>query len=172
MSTMVSQITIVSIVCSAVCSAGVQRKHQSSASLAFVRGIHWWLAKGPVTRKMLTSHLMSSWDCVAETISRNSICWIWTGGDFKVSNVTNRNCIFIVFRTQTLFYAGNLSIRSFYSIGYSSFDTPIHTTRVCHESLSACMAVIEWGHTANTFRRHLWMRIFSAHFYSTSKGWI
>ena len=33
-----------------------QRKHQSSASLAFVRGIHWWPLdsphKGPVTRKM------------------------------------------------------------------------------------------------------------------------
>ena len=33
-----------------------QRKHQSSASLAFVRGIRWWPVnsphKGPVTRKM------------------------------------------------------------------------------------------------------------------------
>ena len=33
-----------------------QRKHQSSASLAFERGIHWWLVdsppKGPVMRKM------------------------------------------------------------------------------------------------------------------------
>ena len=33
-----------------------QRKHQSSASLAFVRGIHWWPVnsphKGRVTRKM------------------------------------------------------------------------------------------------------------------------
>ena len=40
MSTMASQITGVSIVCSAVCSGAHQRKHQSSASLAFVRGIH------------------------------------------------------------------------------------------------------------------------------------
>ena len=33
-----------------------QRKHQNSASMAFVRGIHWWQVnsphKGPVTRKM------------------------------------------------------------------------------------------------------------------------
>ena len=40
MSVMVSQITGVSIVCSNVCSGVDQRKHQSSASLAFERGIH------------------------------------------------------------------------------------------------------------------------------------
>ena len=52
-----SQITGVSIVYSAVCSGGDQRKHQSSASLAFVRGISRWPVnsphKGPSTRKML-----------------------------------------------------------------------------------------------------------------------
>ena len=36
----VSQITSVSIVCSAVCSGAHQRKHRSFALLAFVRGIH------------------------------------------------------------------------------------------------------------------------------------
>ena len=58
MSTMASQITGVSIVYSTVCSGADQRKHQSSASLAFVRGIHRWLVnspyKGPVTHKMFT----------------------------------------------------------------------------------------------------------------------
>ena len=56
MSTMTSHITSVSIVYSAVCSDPDQRKHQSSASLAFARGIHRWPVnsphKGPVTRKM------------------------------------------------------------------------------------------------------------------------
>ena len=56
MSAMASQITGVSILCSTVCSGAVQRNHQSSASLAFMRGIHQWLMdsshKGPVTRKM------------------------------------------------------------------------------------------------------------------------
>ena len=56
MSAMASQITGVSIVYSTVCSGAVQRKHQSSASLAFVRGIHRWPVnsphKGPVTRIM------------------------------------------------------------------------------------------------------------------------
>ena len=40
MSLMVSQITGVPIVCSTVCSGANQRRHQSSVSLAFVRGIH------------------------------------------------------------------------------------------------------------------------------------
>ena len=38
---MVSQINGISIVCSTVSSGPDQRKHQSSASLAFVRGTHW-----------------------------------------------------------------------------------------------------------------------------------
>ena len=57
MSTMASQITGVSIVCTAVYSGVDQRKHQSSVSLAFVRGIHRSPVnsphKGSVTRKML-----------------------------------------------------------------------------------------------------------------------
>ena len=56
MSTMASQITSVSIVYSTVCSGPDQRKHQSSASLAFVREIHrWWVNsphKWPVTPKL------------------------------------------------------------------------------------------------------------------------
>ena len=40
MSTMASQITGLTIVCSTVCLSENQRKPRSSASLAFVRGIH------------------------------------------------------------------------------------------------------------------------------------
>ena len=51
-----SQITSVSIVNSTLCSGADQRKHQSSASLAFVRGIHRSPVnsphKGPVMRRM------------------------------------------------------------------------------------------------------------------------
>ena len=39
-SAMASQITGVSGVCSTICSGADQQKHQSPASLAFVRGIH------------------------------------------------------------------------------------------------------------------------------------
>ena len=56
MSAMASQITSLTIVYSTVYSGADQRKHQSSASLAFVRGIHRWPVnsphKGPVTWKM------------------------------------------------------------------------------------------------------------------------
>ena len=56
MSAMASQITSVTIVYSTVYSSVDQRKHQSSVSLAFVRGIHRWPVnsphKGPITRKM------------------------------------------------------------------------------------------------------------------------
>ena len=56
MSTMASQITSLTIVCSTVYSGANPRKHQSSASLAFVWGIHRWPVnsphKGPVTRNM------------------------------------------------------------------------------------------------------------------------
>ena len=56
MGTMASLITSLAIVYSIVYSGADQRKHQSSASLAFVRGIHRWPVnsphKGQVTRKM------------------------------------------------------------------------------------------------------------------------
>ena len=56
MTTMASQITSLTVVYSNVYSDADQRKHQSSASLAFVRGIHRGPVnsphKGPVTRKM------------------------------------------------------------------------------------------------------------------------
>ena len=57
MGAIASQITSLTIVYSAVYSDADQRAHQSSASLAFVWGIHRWPLnsphKGPVTRKML-----------------------------------------------------------------------------------------------------------------------
>ena len=52
-----SPITSLAIVYSTVYSGADQRKHQSSASLAFVRGIHRWPVnsphKWPVTRKII-----------------------------------------------------------------------------------------------------------------------
>ena len=70
MSVMGSQITSLTIVYSTVYSGADQRKHQSSASLSFVWGIHRGLVnsphKGPVVRKMFPFDdvimLFSSWD--------------------------------------------------------------------------------------------------------------
>ena len=58
MDTMASQITSLTIVYSTIYSVVEQRKHQSPASLAFVRAIHRWPLspphKGPVTRKIFS----------------------------------------------------------------------------------------------------------------------
>ena len=59
MDMLASQITSLSIVYSTVYSDADKKKHQSSASLAFVRRIHHWPVnsphKWPVTRKMFPS---------------------------------------------------------------------------------------------------------------------
>ena len=56
MGAMASQITSITIVYSVFYSGADQRKHQSSTSLAFVPGSHWWPVnsphKWPVTGKM------------------------------------------------------------------------------------------------------------------------
>ena len=67
MSEMVSQITSLTIVYSMVYSGLDQTKHQSSASLAFVWGIHRdrWIPphKGPVTRKIFPfDDVIMNWD--------------------------------------------------------------------------------------------------------------
>ena len=62
MNAMASQITTITIVYSTVYSGADQRKHQSSASLAFVRGIH----RGPVNspHKWLVMRKMFPFDDV------------------------------------------------------------------------------------------------------------
>ena len=70
---MASQITSLTIVKWTVYSGGDQRKHQSSASLAFVRGIHRWPVssphKWPATRRMFPfDDVIMSWWYVAEGI--------------------------------------------------------------------------------------------------------
>ena len=68
-----SQITSLTIVFSTVYSDADERKHQSSASLAFVRGIHRSPVnsphKWPVTRNMFP------FDDVITINSHSSVCW-------------------------------------------------------------------------------------------------
>ena len=67
MGAMASQFTSLMIVYSTIHSGADQRKHQCSASLAFVWGIHWWAVnsshKWPVKRKMFPFDdiIMSHW---------------------------------------------------------------------------------------------------------------
>ena len=62
-----SQITSLASVCSAVTWGAYQRKHQSSASLAFVRGIHRRPVnsphKGPVAQKMFPFDAVIMFQC-------------------------------------------------------------------------------------------------------------
>ena len=68
MGAMASEIPMVSIVYSTICSGADQWKHRSSASLAFVREIHRWpvnsLQKGPVTRKMFPFDDVIIYTCI------------------------------------------------------------------------------------------------------------
>ena len=90
MGAMASQIINHTIVYPTVYSGADQKNHQSSASLAFVRGIHWWPVNSPhkwtVTQKMfqfddvirvyeifvvalvgLINLENSTWECVIES---------------------------------------------------------------------------------------------------------
>ena len=71
MSAIPSLITGVLIIYSTVCSGAHQRKHQSSASLAFVRGIHRWPMNSP--HKMPVARKMFPFDGVI--IMMNAVVW-------------------------------------------------------------------------------------------------
>ena len=74
MGTMASQITNLTIVYSTVYSIADQRKHQSSASLAFMWGIHRWPVnsphKWPVTRKMFPFD-----DVIIQSFDSHQVNW-------------------------------------------------------------------------------------------------
>ena len=77
MSAIASQITSLTIVYLTVYSGADQRKHQSSASLAFVRGIHRWPVnsphKGPVTRKMFPFDDVIMWKWITSRFNRSVV---------------------------------------------------------------------------------------------------
>ena len=83
MSTMASQINSLTIVCWNVYSGADQRKHQSPASLAFVKGIYPWPVNSPhkwlVTRKMFPFDDVSVWPSSmthrVQWENYNSDCW-------------------------------------------------------------------------------------------------
>ena len=97
MSTMTSQITSFTIDYSTVYSGTDQRKYQSSASLASVRGIQRWpmnsLHKGPVTRKMFP------FDDVI--MDNRRLCWhAWKGSDLQDTDCCYKSPIWYAQNTQ------------------------------------------------------------------------
>ena len=80
-------ITGVSIVCSTVGWGANQRKHQSSPSLAFVRGIHRWLVNSPHIRPV--TRTMFPFDDVI------MVRWTFTFEDRIYSMISTSLCIFM-----------------------------------------------------------------------------
>ena len=83
MSAMASQITSVTIVYSIVGSGADQRKHQSSTSLVFVRGIHRWPGKFP-TQRASNAEIVSIWWRHHTQITYYSSCWCIFVRDLEV----------------------------------------------------------------------------------------
>ena len=73
MSVVASEITSLMIVYSTIYSSADQRKHQSSASLAFVLGIHWWLVNSLQKRARNTENV-SIWLC-HHGVQINGVSW-------------------------------------------------------------------------------------------------
>ena len=113
MNAMASQITGVSIVSSAARSGVDKRKLQSSASLAFVRGIHRWPVdfphKGPVTRKMFP------FDNII------MIQWNWCFQDRLVLHAPRHHCVIHV-RAADVMCECNV-LYSIYLINITSLDS-------------------------------------------------
>ena len=98
LSVMVSQITGILIVCSTDCSGADQRKHQSFASLAFLRGICWWPVdsphKRPVKRKMFPFD-----DVIKKLLNLLSfpcVIFIWKHSHCGIKGHST-NCFFFLF---------------------------------------------------------------------------
>ena len=96
-SAMASQITSLTIVYSSLYSGADLRKHQSSESLAFVRGIHRWPVnsphKSPVTRKCF--HLMTS-SCINLSVEAS-----------RVPSNSKKSELFLVFKAKENLLAEN-----------------------------------------------------------------
>ena len=93
MGAIASQVTSLTIVYSTVCSDADQRKHQSSASLVFVRGIHRGPVnsphKWPVTRKMFPSDDVIMIIRIRVSISN---CIMMTSSNGDILRVTGHLC--------------------------------------------------------------------------------
>ena len=95
MGAMASRITSLTIVYSTVYSGADQRKHQSSASLAFVRGIHRGPVnsphKWPVTRKMFPfdDATMGTFGRFYSHVSHDVHTGYWLGEAVYLFNINN-----------------------------------------------------------------------------------
>ena len=124
MSEVASQITSFTIAYSSIYSGTDQRKHQSSASLAFVRGIHLWPVnspdKGPVTRKMFPFD-----DIIMKNFIYRPAIWGWCAADSSL-------------KWPSSYFASSTPLRSIKSFNRSScnwghFNGIIYSKTLCYE---------------------------------------
>ena len=162
MSAMASQITSVSIVYSTACSGTDQRKHQSSASLAFLGGIHRWPVnsphKWPITRKMfpLDDVIMKN----ATSFSGNllSIIAMRRRRLRRFSTCTFLSAVAVMDSVNLVFYGGTVLIYSFTDIEWSVYlGCKVHPflTFWCSETsawLLVCTAVDRYLHAKYPLR--------------------
>ena len=86
MGTIASQITSLTIVYSTVYSDADQRKHQSSASLAFVRGIH----RGPVNSPLKWPVTRKTFPFDDVIMLERGAIWYWCIQHFTFINIHQR----------------------------------------------------------------------------------
>ena len=158
MSTMASQITDVSIVCSTVCSGTDKKNHQSSVSLAFVRGIHRspvvFPHKGPITQKMFPfdgvllmqfyfhNHKWLFWAKYADDLAGSchylNQHWLivnWTHGNKLQWNFNQkilRQRDLKIFSAKHQLFCSNLDMFSPTKIFYMNFITDFYKTQSLH----------------------------------------
>ena len=113
MTTMASQITSLTVVYSIVYSDADQRKHQSSASLAFVRGIHREPVnsphKWPVTRKMFPFNdvimLCGGWlesPCSGASVTSYEVTMTMHGSDVVYHRDQSTRCLLMLYNKENI----------------------------------------------------------------------
>ena len=136
MSKVASHITSLTIVYSTVYSGADERKHQSSAPLAFVWGIHRWPVdsphKGPVTRKCF--HLMTS-SCSLLVLSM-------LNNDFQTVNGGQMIFVFIYFR-ELCVYAAYYDVRILYLLNMQIIE--VNTNIYIYIYMLVRFKVLEYG---------------------------
>ena len=158
MTTMAFQITSLMVVCSTVYSDADQRKHQSSASLACVWGIHRdrWISRTNGQLRGKCFHLMtSSWlklSLVEDSFiphSQHHLCWY--PGDTQSHGISSHG-IGLSCREHSGFSPGGLKLRSHMRGAVAGrrradFEIPAPLPRVCSHirGADAGGSAISWG---------------------------
>ena len=98
---MSSEVTGITFVCSAVCSIAHQRKHQGSALLDFVKGVHLRTVdsphKAPVTRQMFPWN-----DVVLLEAMSMSLLVTWARVTYNAQNMEINNSMYFLISFLTL----------------------------------------------------------------------